>query len=117
MRGSRYVPLLALAGTLGCAAFAAHAQQNAGPLASLSGDAIFGVIGAVAMAALGGYSRALSGRIRDVEIQQRQVETQVNLFRATMMERHPTRSDMDQMREDMRQKFDDLKDFIKEYRP
>jgi hypothetical protein len=107
---------MAFIACLACATFAVHAQAQGGPLSSLSSDAVFAGVGALLLAMLTGYTKGVDRRVTAVELQQRQVETQMVLFRETVLERHPSRAEIAQMREDVMDRFDELRALIREKR-
>ena len=96
--------------SLSCTAYAS------GPLAAVSSDSLVAIVGAVLMALIAGYVRGSERRITALEIDFKQQQTQINLFRETTLDRHPNRQEFNQLREDMRQGFDEMKQLLKERR-
>ena len=95
--------------------FAVYANPG-GPLASLSMDSIVAMVMAIFMALIAGYARGSERRIVSLEHDCKQLQAQISLFRETTHDRHPNRQEFNQLREDMRQGFDEVKELLKERR-
>lgn len=126
MRLVRCVPCVAFVLALVCAAFAA--QASPGPLSTISGDGLLALVGTVLFSMLAGYAKgqerritalekkqeknAPIGRVTLVEQEQRQIKAEISLFRETVFEKHPSRPEMNQLREDINGRFDRLERMI-----
>lgn len=112
MRLMRCVPCVALVLALLCATFAVQAAP--GPLSTISGDGLLGLVGAVLFSLLAGYAKGQERRITVVEHEQRQLQSQINLMRDGISRDHPSRPEFTDFREDMRQRFDRLESLLRE---
>lgn len=110
------VSCIALALSLTCAAFAAHAQTESGPLASITGDGLLATIGSVLFALLAGYAKGQDRRITALEHEYRQQQSQINLLSERVLREHPTKKEVADLRDEMREGFDKLGDLIRERR-
>lgn len=102
---------MALILALACAAFAAHASP--GPLASISGDGLLGLVGAVLFSLLAGYAKGQERRITALEHEQRQQQAQINLMRLGFQKEHPSRAEFTDFREDMKDRFDRIENLLR----
>lgn len=117
----RCTPCLLFLASLACAAFSVHAQaaspvEAVGPLAKITPDGLLSLVGALLLAVLAGYARGQERRLTAVEIEQRQIQSQILLFRETVLERHPTRPELIALAESMRDSFAEVKAMIRDIR-
>ena len=115
-RMRRCLPCIALVACISLASFSVYAQAAPGPLSRVSPDALVALVGALFMAMLAGYAKGQERRITAVEIEQRQIQAQISLFRETVLERHPTRPELTALAESMRDSFSEVKAMIRELR-
>ena len=104
-----------LAVLLGSTSFAVYASAE-GPLSAVSSDGLMAIVGSVLLALIAGYARGIEHRLKGVEFDLKQQQSQLSLFRETVLERHPNRAEMNQLRNDMKSGFDELKDLLRERR-
>jgi hypothetical protein len=106
------VSCIALALSLTCAAFAAHAQTESGPLASITGDGLLATIGSVLFALLAGYAKGQDRRITALEHEQRQQQSQINMLSERVLREHPSKAEFAGLREEMQDGFGKLESLI-----
>ncbi len=114
MRLVRCIPCVAFILALVCMAFAAKASP--GPLSTISGDGLLSLVGAVLFALLAGYAKGQERRVTALEHEQKQQQSQINLLRIDFHKDHPSRPEFENLRGDMRDRFDRLEDLIREKR-
>lgn len=112
MRVMRCVPCVALVLALLCATFAA--QASPGPLASISGDGLLGLVGAVLFSLLAGYAKGQERRITVVEHELKQLQSVVYNQPTTIQRDHPSRPEFESLRADMHRGFDEVKALLRE---
>lgn len=127
MRLRRCVPCAALLLALACAVFTASAYAGPGPLSSVSADGLLALFGTVLFSLLAGYELRQDRDLRDhkTETGRRfegmtheltQLRTEFNLMYADFHDKHPSRPELDTLRQDMRHGFDEVKALIRERR-
>lgn len=111
MTKDRCISCIALALSLLCAAFAAHAQQP-GPLSSITGDGLLATVGSVLFALLAGYAKGQERRITALEHEQRQQQSQINMLSERVLREHPTKAEVASLRQEMHDGFGKLENLI-----
>lgn len=125
MRGLRCVPCVSILLGLICLLWTmdALAQSSGGPLAQIGSEAIFAALISAALLIVGGYTArndrdmrelrtAMKDQFKAVGVEQRQQQSQINLLSERVLREHPTRDEIKELREEMRDNFEKLQNII-----